>query len=318
MKKDNSEILFIEPVYKHTVWGGSRLKEEFGCPEEGDDIGECWGISAHPDGDATVKTGRFKGERLSKLWEEHRELFGDKKSEVFPLLVKIIDARSDLSIQVHPDDTYAKEHERGALGKTECWYVLDCPEGASLVFGHNAGSKKELARMIDEGRWDELIKKVPVHKGDFLQIDPGTVHALTGGCVILETQENSDITYRVYDYDRVQNGKKRELHLDSSKDVISVPSYPALDRVVPEIIREHTDNKLSLIYSCDHYTIYEMKVAGCASACVDDDFMLLTVTDGDGEVDGSRVSKGSFFIVPKGYGDVHLSGNMKVVASTAS
>lgn len=316
MKNNDLEILFLEPVYKHTIWGGKRLREEFGCTEDGDDLGELWGISAHPNGDVTVKNGKFKGEHLSSLWKNHRELFGDEKSDVFPLLVKIIDARDDLSIQVHPNDKYAAEHEDGSLGKTECWYVMDCPEDAELVLGHTAGSRQQLSEMIDEGRWDELIKRVPVKKGDFLQIDPGTVHALTRGCLILETQENSDITYRVYDYDRLQNGVKRELHLSQSKDVITVPARTPGECIVPAGERKNAINELSLIYGCGYYSVYEMKVEGSATADNTSDFMLMTIIEGEGKVDGCAVSKGDSFIIPKGYGQVRIEGNLKLIAST--
>ncbi|WP_024867152.1 type I phosphomannose isomerase catalytic subunit [Butyrivibrio sp. FCS014] len=317
MENKRKEILFTEPVYKHTVWGGKRLREEYGCPEEGDDIGECWGISAHPQGDCIIRNGTFKGEHLSKLWEEHGELFGTGKTSVFPLLVKIIDASGDLSIQVHPDDAYAREHENGSLGKTECWYVLDCPEGAELVLGHRAATRKELVGMIDEGRWEEFVKRVPVKKGDFLQIDPGTVHALTSGCLILETQENSDITYRVYDYDRLQNGEKRQLHLEQSKKVITVPALPAGSCIIPLEKRKQDNNELSKIYSCDYYTIYEMRVHGEAFVDMGKDFLLVTITEGFGEIEGTPVSKGSSFIVPSGYGKARFKGNMMLVASTA-
>ncbi len=136
----NKDIIFLTPVCTHNIWGGTRLNREFGYPIEGDDIGECWGISAHPNGDGTVASGAYKGMKLSELWEKHPELFGDTGMDRFPLLIKIIDAKDDLSIQVHPDDAYAKVHENGSLGKTECWFILDCKENATLVVGHNAKS----------------------------------------------------------------------------------------------------------------------------------------------------------------------------------
>ena len=162
-----------------------------------------------------------------RIVEKHPEVFGKVDSDRFPLLIKIIDAKDDLSIQVHPDDDYAKVHENGSLGKTECWYILDCKKNATIVIGHNSRTKEELSRMIHEGKWSEFIREIPIKKGDFLQIDPGTVHAIKGGTLILETQQNSDITYRVYDYGRLSNGKPRELHIDKSIDVITVPAKSA-------------------------------------------------------------------------------------------
>ena len=153
---ENKEILFLNPCLKDVVWGGKKLRDEFHYEGAGDSTGECWGISAHPNGDDTVKNGEFAGMKLSELYKTHRELFGNIQAEEFPLLVKIINADADLSIQVHPDDAYAREHEGCPYGKTECWYVMDCPEDASLVIGHHAKTREELARMIHEDRYEEL------------------------------------------------------------------------------------------------------------------------------------------------------------------
>ena len=227
-------IVKFNPVFSHTIWGGDKLRTDWGFDEKGDDIGECWSIAAHAHGDVSVSGGEFDGMKLSELWAEHRELFGNIQGDRFPLLVKIITAAGDLSIQVHPDDAYAREHENGSLGKTECWYVLDCEEDSKLVIGHNAKTKEELNKMIDEGRWTDFIREIPIKKGDFLTIVPGTVHAIKGGVTVIESQQNSDITYRVYDYDRLQNGKPRELHIDKSKDVITVPAAGVEESVIAE------------------------------------------------------------------------------------
>ena len=217
------EVIFLKPVFKEMIWGGTRLRDDFGYAIPGGKTGECWAVSAHKHGDCKILGGSFDGKHLSELWEKNRELFGGMKGDVFPLLIKIIDAKEDLSIQVHPDDAYAKEHENGSLGKTECWYILDCDADAKIVIGHHAKSKEELGQMIGQKRWNELIRVIPIKKGDFFQIMPGTVHAIKGGTLILETQQNSDITYRLYDYDRLQDGKPRELHLEKSIDVIRCP-----------------------------------------------------------------------------------------------
>ena len=149
----SKEILFLNPVFTHNIWGGTKLRDVFGYSVEGDDIGECWGVAAHDNGDCTVVEGTYQGQKLSTLWNEHRELFGGLEGERFPLLIKIIDAKSDLSIQVHPDDAYAAVHENGSFGKMECWYILDCPEDASLVVGHNEKTRHELVDMVENKRW---------------------------------------------------------------------------------------------------------------------------------------------------------------------
>ena len=314
MNQTSKEILFLNPVCTHNIWGGSKLREEFGYPVEGDDLGECWGISAHPNGDGTVKNGAFAGMKLSEVWEKHPEIFGNLSYDRFPLLTKIIDARDDLSIQVHPDDAYAKVNENGSFGKTECWYIMDCPEDGKLVIGHNAKDKEELASMIHEGRWGEFIREIPVKKGDFIQIDPGTVHAIKGGLLILETQQNSDITYRVYDYDRLQNGKPRELHVEKSIDVITVPAKSVEDSVKSAV--GLPENQLNELYSCNYYDIFKADVNGKMTVNQEYPFLLMSVLEGDGIVNGQPVKKGDHFILPCGFGEVELQGTMSIMAST--
>lgn len=314
------EAIFLNPVFKHNIWGGTGLRKKYGYEIEGDDIGECWGIAARENGDCKVKNGLFSGMYLSKLWKNHPELFGKDEeyteNHVFPLLIKIIDANSDLSIQVHPDDVYAAKYENGSLGKTECWYILDCPDDACLVIGHNAETREELDSMIKEGRWNEFIRTVPVRKGDFIQINPGTVHAIKGGVMLLETQQNSDITYRVYDYDRLSNGKPRQLHIQQSIDVIAVPAEKSEEYV------SHTEgmmvNRLNELCSCKYYHVYCLFVAGRADIPEQRGYLLATVVEGEGTLDGIPVRKGDHFILPCGYGDIHLEGGMQLICSTES
>ena len=308
------ELIFLDPVCKHNIWGGVKLREAFGYPVEGNDIGECWGISAHPEGDGTVRDGAYKGRKLSELWSEYPELFGSLPYDRYPLLTKIIDAQDDLSIQVHPDDAYAQVHENGSLGKTECWYILDCREDATIVIGHNAKDEDELKAMVADGRWQELIREVPIRKGDFLQIDPGTVHAIKADTLILETQQNSAITYRLYDYGRLQNGKPRELHIDKSLDVITVPAKSAKESV--QSISDLPKNKLNRIYGCEKYTVFKLDVDGSAEFAQSFSFLAASVVDGEGSVDGKTVRKGDHFIIPFEYGEVKASGQISLILST--
>lgn len=308
------EIIFLNPICTHNIWGGSRLKAEFGYAVEGNDLGECWGISAHPNGDAEIRNGAYQGMKLSEVWTCHPEVFGNLNYQRFPLLTKIIDASEDLSIQVHPDDAYAGVHENGSFGKTECWYIMDCPDDAALVIGHNAESKEELSSMIHDGRWDEFIREVLVKKGDFIQIDPGTVHAIKAGFLILETQQNSDITYRVYDYDRLSNGKPRELHVDKSIDVIDVPAKSVEDSVMSTL--GLPVNKLNEIYSCQYYTVFKADIDGSMEFEQKYPYLAVSVLDGNGSIDGQQVRKGDHLILPYGYGTVALGGRMSIIAST--
>ena len=315
--------IFMEPVFKQMIWGGTRLHTEFGYDIPGENTGECWAISAHPNGDCHIRDGEFAGMKLSELWRDHGELFGlTEKSDmesVFPLLTKIIDAKEDLSIQVHPDDGYAREHEGGELGKTECWYVLDADAGTTIVIGHNACSKEELTEMVREGKWTELLREIPVKKGDFFQIPPGTIHAIKGNTMILETQQNSDVTYRLYDYDRLSNGKPRELHTHQSLDVIRVPFDPDLTGRTPSDKHVPTENTwFEELVNCDLYTVWHASVSGGEVIHQDRDFLLVSVIDGEGKLGDVPVKKGDHFILPYGFEKTPIQGNMELIISASS
>lgn len=306
------DILFLQPVFKDMIWGGNRMRESFGYDIPSEHTGEAWIVSAHPQGSCTVSEGSYKGETLLSLWDNHRELFGNTQGSVFPLLVKIIDAKADLSIQVHPDDTYAREHENGSLGKTECWYILACDEDASIVVGHNASSKEELAQMIKQKQWDSLIRVIPIKPGDFFQITPGTVHAIKGGTLLIETQQNSAITYRLYDYDRLADGKLRELHIDKSIDVIRCPHEDCESSSAPQSFDGYVQTRL---ISCEQYTVDKYDVAQALTLSQDYPFLIGSVIKGQGTIDGHPVKKGDNFILPYGYGSCRFTGILSLITS---
>lgn len=308
------EIIFLEPVFKQMVWGGNRLAKEYGYEVPGEKTGECWAVSAHPNGDCKISKGPGAGGTLSELWNTNRKYFGDLKGDMFPLLVKIIDAGDDLSIQVHPDDTYAAENANGSLGKTECWYILDCEEDAKIVIGHNAKDKKELEQLIDENRWNELIRVQTVNKGDFFQIEPGTVHAIKKGTLILETQQNSDITYRLYDYGRLQNGVPRELHIEESIQVIECPSK---ESEISKTIEEYDQANVEELVTCPYYQVKKITLNGKQDFIQDAPFLIMSVLEGSGEIDGNKINKGDHFILPSCYGTYCLSGKMMLISSSA-
>ena len=201
------------------------------------------------------------------------------------------------------------------MGKMECWYILDCKEDASLVVGHNARTHEELVEMIQGKRWNDFIREIPVKKGDFIQIDPGTVHAIKGGITLLETQQNSDITYRVYDYDRLSGGKPRELHVKQSMDVITVPAKPVSDSVVN--VSAGKANELSKLISCKYYDVCKLDVEGKATIDISDNpFTIMSVVSGEGSIDGHVLTKGDHFILPCGYDVAKFEGSMEIIAST--
>lgn len=305
------EILMLKPVFKDAIWGG-RLLKNFGYDDAGEKAGECWGISAHKNGDCIIENGEFAGRTLSWCWENHRELFGNMEGEVFPLLVKILGAEDDLSIQVHPNDEYAAVHENGALGKTECWYILDCKKDATIVIGHNAKDKQELADMIHQERWNELIRVVPIKKGDFFQINPGCLHAIKGGTLLIETQQSSDVTYRVYDYDRLQNGKPRQLHVQQSIDCITAPHK---DYDGERIVNNYPGMTSTMLVKCPFYTLEKWDVNGQYLYEMNRPFVNASVIDGSGSINGREIVKGDHFIIPSGIENCNFEGKMTIMVS---
>ncbi|WP_017549868.1 mannose-6-phosphate isomerase, class I [Salinicoccus carnicancri] len=311
------EPIFLKPVLQERIWGGTKLREEYGYEIPSETTGEAWVISAHPNGPSTVTGGRFAGKTLDQLWENHGGLFNRKTDGEYPLLVKILDAADDLSVQVHPDDRYAQEEEGVPYGKTECWYVLGAQEGANLILGHNAADKSEFEKMVDDGRWEQLFRYVKVQKGDFVYVPSGTIHAIGRGITILEVQQSSDITYRVYDYDRRdKDGNSRELHLDRAKAVTSIPHEDAkLDFEITE------ENGLTIrqLVKEQYFTVEKWEVAGEAGHSISADFLQADVTEGNGiiKVAGEEyeLSKGVHFILPNDVEYIELEGEMELIVS---
>lgn len=308
-------VIELVPVFKEKIWGGRKLETEFGYEIPAGPVGECWAISAHPAGDDEIASGEYAGRTLSWLWDEHRELFGNCEGDRFPLLVKIIDAKDDLSIQVHPDDDYAAEHENGSLGKKECWYVLSAEPGQTIVVGQRARSREEFAQMVEEGRWSELLNEIPIKAGDFFQIDPGTVHAIKGGTVILESQQSSDVTYRVYDYDRKQDdGTLRPLHMQQALDVIDFDCAPLTSGEV-ELAGPVTTLEQNECYTVDLVRVGEDGCPAELAVETPHPFTCISVIEGEGVVNGREVKKGTHLLALSACDTLELSGTMQVVLS---
>ncbi len=267
------ELIFTESIYKEKIWGS-----------------ETWMVSGHPNGATVIRNGKHKGKRLSEVYED------------FPLLVKTIEAKEDLSIQVHPDDAYAKKHEN-SKGKTECWYVLKAKEDARLIIGHNAKNKEELINAVKRGNWNELLREVKVKEGDFFQIEPGTVHAIRSGVTLLEIQQCSDITYRLYDYDRLENGKKRELHIEQCLETIVCP-YNEKNHIYED----------GVLVSCPFYTVKKLKVDKETVIKSVNQKIIVSCVKGSGTADGESVSMGDSFVIPKLH-CTRLKGNMEIILS---
>ncbi|MDM8127972.1 mannose-6-phosphate isomerase, class I, partial [Paraclostridium benzoelyticum] len=292
--------LFLKPLFMYRIWGGTALRDNFNYEIPSENTGECWAISSHENGDCEITNGKFKGMTLSNLWSNHKELFGNMAGDKFPLLTKILDANDNLSVQVHPDNEYAKKNEHGELGKTECWYIIDCDDDAEMIFGHNAKSKEELEYMVSNNKWSDLLRRVKVNKGDFFYVPSGTIHALCKGTLVLETQQNSDTTYRVYDYDRVDsNGNKRELHVDKS---IAVTTVPHVENKPNYSIIENDNFKLTTFLSNEFFSVHKLDVFTEYSSTQNKPFELYSVIDGNGKLVSNSneysLNKGDNFILP--------------------
>ncbi|MBD8069395.1 mannose-6-phosphate isomerase, class I [Bacillus sp. PS06] len=312
-----NEPLFLKPVFQDRIWGGTALRTQFGYDIPSEQTGECWGISAHPNGPSEVINGPLKGKTLDQVWNSNRELFANQEGEEFPLLVKILDANDDLSVQVHPNDEQAVELEKYPFGKTECWYIIDCEEGAEIIYGHHAGSKEEFAQMVEAGKWNELLRSVKVKPGDFVYVPSGTIHAIGKGIQILETQQSSDITYRVYDYDRRDaNGLTRKLHIEKSIAVATTPHQDAAFEVTESVNGGLTSKKL---IEEKYFTVYHWNLEGTVEFRENDKYLLVSVLKGDGDfvVDGQSYAfkKGDHFIIPSTLKDYKFVGNAEIIVS---
>lgn len=309
--------IFLKPVFKDRIWGGTHLRTKFGYEIPTETTGECWAISAHPHGQSVVAEGELKGKTLGELWDSKRELFGGIKGDKFPLLTKILDANKDLSVQVHPDDEYANKHENGELGKTECWYIIDCKKDAELIYGHHAKTKEELVSMIEKGEWDKLLRKVKIKPGDFFYVPSGTIHALCEGTLVLETQQSSDTTYRVYDYDRVDsNGNKRELHL---KQAIDVAKVPHVDGKSERSVKKKDGAVITTFVQSQFFSVYKWEIDGKADFEQDQPFLLASVIEGEGALihQGQvyKLKKGTHFILPSQVGRFSIQGQCELIVS---
>ncbi|EJQ43554.1 mannose-6-phosphate isomerase, class I [Bacillus cereus BAG6X1-2] len=309
--------LILEPIFQERIWGGTSLREKFLYDIPSETTGECWAIAAHPNGHSMIENGPFEGKSLNELWKEQPELFGNPKDSIFPLLTKILDANMDLSIQVHPDNTYAKTYEQGERGKNECWYIINCKEEAEIVMGHNAKNKEEFVYLIKQKNWNILLRRVKIKPGDFFYVSSGTIHALCEGTLVLETQQNSDTTYRLYDYDRKDvNGNKRELHLDKAIEVINVPHINLVSESSVEI-RENTT--ITTFVNSEFFTVYKWDINGKYTFSCDKNYLFCSVIKGKGILAHKRnrykLHKGTHFLLPVNLGEFELNGDCEIIVS---
>lgn len=314
------EPLKLKAPCKDYLWGGTKLKTDYNQQSSAQKLAESWELSCHEDGLSEIAQGEFQGLTLKEYIEKAgRAVLGTDcgKFEQFPILVKLIDAKDRLSIQVHPNNEYALKHE-GGYGKTEMWYVVECEPDASLYYGFNRKiTKDEFAQRIQNNTLLEVLHEVKVHPGDVFFIESGTLHAIGAGILIAEIQQNSNSTYRIYDYARVgADGKQRELHIEKALDVTKLE--PSVAK--PLATRENFEGySRTLLGSCEYFTVYEMEITESAAMNADGtSFHSLLCLDGTAELYLNdkkllTIEKGGSVFVPAGMGAYTVKGNCKLL-----
>lgn len=316
-KEDKMALLKLKPSFKDYMWGGHRLVDGYHKEYDGNILAESWELSCHPDGPCYIANGSYAGKTLKEYLEaEGKEVLGTKcqRFENFPILVKFIDAKDNLSIQVHPDNYYALENE-GQYGKTEMWYVMDCEPGAYLYYGFSKEiSKEEFAERIQNDTLLEVLHKVEVQKGDALFIEAGTIHAIGKDILIAEIQQNSNLTYRVYDYGRVgKDGKKRDLHIEKAL---------AVTKRIPLIKSKKCNPHIA---DCDYFTVDKLNLDGqimerMSGYIGPETFASILIMEGEGHIcckgEVLPFRKGDSFFLTAGSGSYDLSGQCEALVTT--
>ncbi len=322
LKNDYEKAPFLlKPAGMDYIWGGQRLNDIFSKNINIDTLAETWECSTHPDGLSIVASGKYRGRTLKEILEKHPEFIGThpKTSGGLPILIKLIDARSDLSVQVHPDDDYAREHENGSLGKSEMWYVLDALDDAKLVYGFYRDMDKETVKnSIANGTIEKYLQKVPIKKDDVFFIPAGQVHAVGHGALIAEIQENSNITYRMYDYNRLdKHGKPRDLHVDKALEVANLKGSDAPRRTM-RVFRYRTGRAIELLCRCSYFQVWRMMIntQRCRQMAEfstgSNSFQVLLCTEGCGtlmwESDSLNFFRGDCIFVPADISGIKMHG----------
>ncbi len=314
--------LLLQPPVKDYLWGGQRLITEFSLETDTEIAAEGWMLSCHKDGSNTVLNGEFAGKSLPEVLAIWGEGVLGKRAEAFPyfpILIKLIDAKQKLSVQVHPSDEYALEHE-GEFGKTEMWYVVDCQEGAQLLYGFSHDiSKEEFERRMSDNTLPEVCNTVPVHKGDVFFIDAGTLHAIGEGILIAEVQQNSNTTYRISDYGRLgADGKPRALHIDKALAVTKTEA-PAIPYGQIGTVTTVGNSTVRELASCQFFTAKTVELQGEFAVYEQESFVSLVLLDGSAvltfESGELHVRKGDSVFIPADLA-VTLNGTASILFSS--
>lgn len=318
--------LKFEPVYKDYIWGGREL-EKLGKIIPNGTVAESWEISSHHDGECIVSNGKYKGMHLSELITKlGRELIGkelpEKDVKKFPLLIKFIDANDRLSVQVHPDDEYAKVYENGELGKNEMWYIIAAKPGAKIVYGVADGVTKEsFAKAVKEDKIEGCLNYVDVSSGDAFSIPAGLVHAIGAGVLIAEIQQNSNTTYRVFDYNRTdKSGNKRPLHIEKALDVINYNNCNMKGKLIQDKINLSISSYKSILVANKYFSVEKYIIDGMINQEADGSrFQTYTCFNGEGEIEfdngTEKIVKGESVLIPASMGLYIIKGKLELIKS---
>ena len=309
-------ILKLKPVFKDYIWGGTKFRDEYGFQSELTKLAEGWMLSCHKDGENIIENGDFEGKTLTEVVYANPDYLGENGNafEYFPILIKLIDAKNDLSVQVHPNNEYAMRVEN-EYGKTECWYILDCDDDAELIYGFNKSiTSKEFKEKIADNTFLETVNKVKVKKGDLFFIEAGTLHAIGKGIFLAEIQQNSNTTYRVYDYGRLgADGKPRELHVEKAIDVTNCTPPTRSTEPEGELINKN-GYSTQLLTKCDLFNVEKVSVDTSYTSTADEkSFVSVLVADGNGRIEDIEFNKGDSLFIPANYGDFTITGKSELI-----
>ncbi len=313
------ELLVVEPVFAERLWGGTTLRAWFGNAVPDGIIGECWAVSGMPGMSGFIGSGAPEGFTLRQAWSAGL-VTGREESGDFPLLCKFLDPQDWLSVQVHPDDPQAQALEGQPRGKAECWLVVSCQDDAALILGHTADTADDLRQALLDGTLMERLVRVPVAQDDFFMVNAGEVHSVGPGMLVYEVQESSDITYRLYDFDRVgPDGRTRELHVDKGFSVVTAPHDPAASRTAGPWQATGANSRWRTLVDCPQFRVERWETQRGSFVLDAPDYLVLTVIGGSGRARTSQGSVelglGTSLIVPRGTGQVEVAGDLIVVAT---
>lgn len=305
------DIIFLKPIPRSALWGGDVFKQYFNYKDFKDDVGQSWCITAQDEINASeVLNGEYQGKTLYDIWLDHPEYFNSKYND-FPFIIGILAPIADLSIQIHPDDEYARKLGY-KFGKNEAWYFIEAADNSELVVGTNAKNKEELEQLINEDRWDEIIKKASIKKDDFVNIKAGTLHALPKDVIIYEVQRGSDVTYRFYDYKRKDNnGNYRELHL---KQAIEVLKFDSNIEIPERIIEEYPNYTKTTLIANDEYKVTKLDIDGRINYPINN-YELFTCIKGEGIINNQKIKKGDSCLIPATINELNIEGNLTILTT---